>query len=169
MGKRRLAVTPQVDVMETMANGKVLLLIEDTPSDIELTKRALEKAHIANPVVVAEDGQEALDYIFGKGAYAGRDVNDLPSLILLDLNLPKVSGLEVLRRIRADERTKLQLVVILSSSKEQEDVATGYDCGANGFVRKPVDSKSFAEAIARLGLYWLLVNEPPPNSRPPAR
>ena len=142
-------------------------MVEDTPSDIELTKRALEKAHIANPVVVAEDGQEALDYVFGKGAHAGRDVNDLPALILLDLNLPKLSGLEVLRRIRADARTKRQLVVILSSSKEQEDVATGYDCGANGFVRKPVDSRGFAEAIAHLGLYWLLINEQPPNRHRP--
>ena len=154
--------------MENLPVGKALLLVEDTPSDIELTKRALKKAHIANPVVVAEDGQEALDYIFAKGAHAGRDVNDLPALVLLDLNLPKVAGVEVLRRIRADELTKLLLVVILSSSKEQEDVATGYDCGANGFVRKPVDSKSFAEAIAHLGLYWLLINESPPSRRPHA-
>jgi CheY-like chemotaxis protein len=146
-----------------MANHKVLLLIEDTASDIELTKRALDRAHIANPLVVAEDGQEGLDYIFGKGAHAGRDVNDLPALLLLDLNLPKISGLEILRRIRDDERTKRLPVVILSSSKEQEDVATGYDRGANGFVRKPVDSKEFAEAVSRLGLYWLLTNEPPPN------
>lgn len=146
-----------------MTNGRVLLLIEDTPSDIELTRRALEKAHIANPVVVAEDGQEALDYIFGKGAYAGRDVNDLPALILLDLNLPKVPGLEILRRIRADDRTKWQVVVILSSSKEQEDVSDGYDSGANGFVRKPVDSQQFLQAIANLGLYWLVTNEPAPG------
>lgn len=152
-----------------MDKGKALLLIEDTASDIELTKRALNKAHIANPLVVAEDGQEALDYIFGKGAYAGRDVNDLPALILLDLNLPKVSGLEVLRRIRENPQTKRQLVVILSSSKEQEDVTNGYDSGANGFVRKPVDSKEFTETIARLGLYWLVTNEAPPNGKPPSQ
>jgi len=146
-----------------MTKHKVLLLIEDTASDIELTKRALDRAHIANPLVVAEDGQEGLDYIFGTGAHAGRDVNDLPALVLLDLNLPKIAGLEILRRIRDDERTKRLLVVILSSSKEQEDVATGYDRGANGFVRKPVDSKEFADAVSHLGLYWLVTNEPPPN------
>jgi len=148
-----------------MENSEVLLLIEDNGSDIELTKRALERARIANPLVVADDGQEALDYIFGEGAHAGRDVSDLPALILLDLKLPKISGLEVLRRIRQDPRTQRVLVVILTSSNEQEDVTHGYDAGVNGFVRKPVDSKQFGDAIASLGLYWLVTNEPPSDAK----
>jgi len=146
-----------------MLNDGTLLLIEDNSSDIELTKRALERGHVANPLVITEDGQEALDYLFGEGAHAGRNVDDLPALILMDLKLPKVSGFEVLRRIREDPRTRTQPVVILTSSKEQEDIAKGYDLGANGYVRKPVDSRQFQEAISQLGLYWLVLNELPPK------
>ena len=141
---------------------KTILLVEDNPSDIELTKRALTKAKIANELVVAEDGQEALDYLLGTGNFAGRD--DLPRLamILLDLKLPKVDGLEVLKRIRANARTKRLPVVILTSSQEQQDIIKGYDLGANSYIRKPVDFTQFAEAIKILGLYWLVLNEPPP-------
>jgi len=141
---------------------KTILLVEDNPSDIELTKRALTKAKIANELVVAEDGQEALDYLFGTGNFAGRD--DLPriAMILLDLKLPKVDGLEVLKRIRANARTKRLPVVILTSSQEQQDIIKGYDLGANSYIRKPVDFTQFAEAIKILGLYWLVLNEPPP-------
>ena len=149
-----------------MDSDRGLLLIEDNASDIDLTKRAFEKGHVINPLVVAEDGKEALDYIFGEGAYAGRDVNDLPALILMDLKLPRVSGLEVLRRIRGDPRTKRQPVVIFTSSKEQEDVIQGYNLGANGYVRKPIDSQQFAQAIAQLGLYWLVLSELPPSEKP---
>jgi two-component system, response regulator len=141
---------------------KKILLVDDNPSDIELAKRALIKANIVNELVVAEDGQEALDYIFGTGHYAGQ--NALPSLamILLDLKLPKIDGLEVLKRIRANERTKRLPVVILTSSQEQQDIMKGYDLGANSYIRKPVDFIQFAEAIKILGLYWLVLNEPPP-------
>ena len=141
---------------------KTILLVEDNPSDIELTKRALTKAKIANELVVAEDGQEALDYLFGTGNFASRD--DLPriAMILLDLKLPKVDGLEVLKRIRANARTKRLPVVILTSSQEQQDIIKGYDLGANSYIRKPVDFTQFAEAIKILGLYWLVLNEPPP-------
>jgi two-component system response regulator len=143
-------------------NAKIILLVEDNPSDVDLTKRALQKSRITNDVIVAEDGKEALEYIFGAGAYAGRDVMELPTVVLLDLKLPKVDGLEVLRQIRADERTRRLPVVILTSSKEEQDVATSYDLGANSYIRKPVDFLQFAEAIEQLGLYWLLLNEPPP-------
>jgi CheY-like chemotaxis protein len=143
-------------------NNKTILLVEDNPSDINLTKRAFEKGHITNNLVVAEDGQEALDYIFGKGIYANRDISQLPTLILLDLKLPKVSGLEVLKRIRAAEIIKRLTVVILTSSKEDEDVAASYDLGVNSYIRKPIDFNQFAEAIKYLGLYWLVINEPPP-------
>jgi two-component system, response regulator len=141
---------------------KAILLVEDNPSDIDLTKRALAKSRIANELVVVEDGQEALDYIFGTGNHAGRDA--LPSLavVLLDLKLPKVSGLDVLKRIRADARTKRLPVVILTSSKEEQDIANCYDHGANSYIQKPVDFSQFAVAIENLGLYWLLLNEPPP-------
>jgi two-component system response regulator len=143
-------------------NTKIILLIEDNPSDVELTKRALSKAKIANELVVAEDGQEALDYLFGTGNFSGRD--DLPRLamILLDLKLPKVDGLEVLKQIRANVRTKRLPVVILTSSQEEQDIIKGYDLGANSYIRKPVDFLQFAEAIKILGLYWLVLNEPPP-------
>ena len=143
---------------------KTILLVEDNPSDIDLTKRALSKGHILNELVVAEDGQEALDYLFGTGIYADRDSATLPTLILLDLKLPKVDGHEVLRRIRADNRTKRLPVVILTSSKEEQDIATSYDIGANSYIRKPVDFLQFAEAIKNLGLYWLVLNEPPPKA-----
>jgi CheY-like chemotaxis protein len=143
-------------------NNKTILLVEDNPSDINLTKRAFEKGHITNNLVVAEDGQEALDYIFGNGIYANRDISQLPTLILLDLKLPKVSGLEVLKRIRAAEIIKRLPVVILTSSKEDEDMAASYDLGVNSYIRKPIDFNQFVEAIKYLGLYWLVINEPPP-------
>jgi two-component system, response regulator len=143
-------------------NNKTILLVEDNPSDINLTKRAFEKGHITNNLVVAEDGQEALDYIFGNGVYANRDISQLPTLILLDLKLPKISGLEVLKRIRAADIIKRLPVVILTSSKEDEDVAASYDLGVNSYIRKPIDFNQFAEAIKYLGLYWLVINEPPP-------
>jgi two-component system response regulator len=141
----------------------ILLLVEDNPSDVALTERAFEKAHIGNEMVVAQDGQEALDYLWGAGAYAGRDTADLPALVLLDLKLPKISGLDVLRRIRADARTRRLPVVILTTSKEEQDVAAGYDLGANSYIRKPVDFRQFAAAVEQLGLYWLVLNEAPPK------
>ena len=141
---------------------KIILLVEDNPSDIGLTKRALAKSHIANEMVVAEDGQEALDYLFGNGQYAGRDVSYLPALVLLDLKLPRVDGLEVLRQIRSDARTSRLPVVILTTSKEEQDVARSYDLGANSYIRKPVDFIQFAQAVEHLGLYWLVLNEPAP-------
>ena len=144
---------------------KTILLVEDNPSDIDLTKRALANANIANKLVVAEDGQEALDYLFGTGHYAGRDAAPLLAVVLLDLKLPKVDGLDVLRRIRADERTKRLPVVILTSSQEEQDIAAGYDLGANSYIRKPVDFSQFADAIKSMGLYWLVLNEPPPKVR----
>ena len=144
-------------------NSRLILLIEDNPSDVELTKRALERRHISNTLLVAEDGKEALDYLFAEGAHAGRDVTDLPTLVLLDIRLPKLDGLEVLRRIRADPRTKRLPVVILTSSNEEQDLAAGYDLGANSYIRKPVEFAKFAEAIEYLGLYWLVLNEPPPK------
>ena len=143
-------------------NSRIILLVEDDPSDIDLTKRAFEKGRVANQIVIAEDGKEALDYLFGAGGCEGRSPSDRPALILLDLKLPKVPGLEVLRRIRADARTRRLPVVILTSSKEEEDVAAGYDLGVNSYIRKPVDFNQFVEAIEQLGLYWLVLNEPPP-------
>jgi two-component system response regulator len=147
-------------------NSRLILLVEDNPSDVELTRRAFEKRHISNQLMVAEDGQEALDYLFAEGVHAARDVTDLPTLILLDLKLPKLDGLEVLRRIRADPRTKRLPVVILTSSSEEQDLAASYDLGANSYIRKPVDFAKFAEAIEYLGLYWLVLNEPPPKVSP---
>jgi CheY-like chemotaxis protein len=144
--------------------SKTILLVEDNPSDVDLTKRALSKSHILNELVVAEDGQEALDYLFGTGIYAARDSAMLPTLVLLDLKLPKIDGHEVLRRIRADNRTKRLPVVILTSSKEERDVAASYENGANSYIRKPVDFLQFVEAIKNLGLYWLVLNEPPPKA-----
>ena len=143
-------------------NNKTILLVEDNPSDINLTRRAFEKGHITNDLVVAEDGQEALDYIFGKGKYANRVISQLPTVILLDLKLPKISGLEVLKKIRATEKIKRLPVVILTSSKEEQDVAASYDLGVNSYIRKPIDFNQFAEAIKYLGLCWLVINEPPP-------
>jgi two-component system response regulator len=142
---------------------KVILLVEDNPDDIELTLRALRKSNIANKVVVARDGVEALDYLFGTGAYAGRDTDDQPQVVLLDLKLPRVDGLEVLKRIRADARTELVPVVILTSSREEQDLIQGYRSGANSYIRKPVDFDQFTEATRQLGLYWLVLNEPPPK------
>ena len=145
-----------------MNTDKAILLVEDNPDDEALTLRALRKNNISNEIVVARDGVEALDYLFGTGAHAGRDVRQQPQVVLLDLKLPKVDGLEVLRRLRADPRTKLQPVVILTSSNEEIDRVQGYALGANSYVRKPVDFHQFTEAVRQLGLYWLLLNEPPP-------
>jgi two-component system response regulator len=144
---------------------KVILLVEDNPDDEALTLRALNKNNIKNDVVVARDGAEALDYLFGTGKYAGRDTALLPQVVLLDLKLPKIEGLEVLRRVRADERTKLLPVVILTSSNEDQDRIAGYGLGANSYVRKPVDFSQFLDAARHLGLYWLVLNEPPPIRR----
>jgi CheY-like chemotaxis protein len=141
---------------------KIILLVEDNPDDELLAIRALKKNNIMNEVVVARDGVEALDYLFGTGAYAGRDMSIMPQVILLDLKLPKIDGLEVLRRLRDDERTKLLPVVILTSSKEDRDLTASYSLGANSYIRKPVDFVQFAEAIKQLGLYWLVLNESPP-------
>jgi two-component system, response regulator len=146
-------------------NEKIILLVEDNADDEELTLRALKKNNIQNEVVVARDGVEALDYLFGTGAYAGRDTSNVPSVTLLDLKLPKVDGLEVLKRLRADERTKFLPVVILTSSKEEQDLLNGYKFGANSYIRKPVDFAQFMEAVRNLGLYWLLLNESPPTER----
>lgn len=143
--------------------SKVILLVEDNPSDVGLTRRAFEKNRIGNELVVAQDGQEALDYLFGAGEWAGKAPSVLPAVVLLDLKLPKVDGLEVLRRIRENEHTKRVPVVILTSSKEQQDLAECYDQGANSYIRKPVDFVQFAEAVRQLGLYWLVLNEPPPT------
>ena len=143
-------------------NEHVILLVEDSASDEELTLRALRKNNILNTVVVAHDGAEALDYLFGQGAHAARDVRDVPQVVLLDLNLPKIGGIEVLRRIRADERTKLLPVVILTSSKEDKDLVGGYASGANSYIVKPVDFTQFADAVRQLGMYWLVLNQPAP-------
>lgn len=141
----------------------MILLVEDNPDDEALTLRALNKSKIANKIVVVRDGVEALEYLFCTGAYADRDPLELPQVTLLDLKLPKVDGLEVLRRIRSDARTKMLPVVILTSSKEEQDRVNAYSSGANSYVRKPVDFNQFVEAIGQLGLYWLVLNEPPPS------
>ncbi|HLP14794.1 MAG TPA: response regulator [Bacteroidota bacterium] len=145
-----------------MAN-KTILLVEDNTDDVELTIHALKKNNIKNDVAVMSDGAQALDYLFGAGRYSGRDLTVMPTVILLDLKLPKVDGLEVLRQIRAHELTKLLPVVILTSSKEEQDIVSGYRLGVNSYVRKPVDFNQFAEAVSHLGLYWLLMNEAPPS------
>ena len=146
-------------------NSKIILLVEDNPSDVGLTERALSKSHIANSLVVAEDGEEALDYLFGTGNYTGRTPADLHALVLLDLKLPKIGGLEVLRQIRADERTRRLPVVILTTSREEQDVAASYDYGVNSYIRKPVDFSQFVQAVQQVGLYWLILNEMPPKVR----
>ena len=139
-----------------------LVLVEDRPDDIDLTLRALKKNNIANETVVLRDGAEALDYFFATGKYAGRNLEEKPTVVLLDIKLPKVDGLEVLKRLRADERTKLIPVVILTSSKEEKDVVNGYKLGCNSYVRKPVTFEQFSQAVRDLGLYWVLLNEPLP-------
>lgn len=146
-------------------NEKVILLVEDNPMDEELTLRALMKSKILNPVVVARDGVAALDYLFARGPHVGRSRVDLPQLVLLDLKLPKLDGLEVLKEIRQNELTKLLPVVILTSSVEEDDVAQGYSLGANSYVRKPVDFDHFSEAVRQLGLYWLVLNQVVPPGR----
>ena len=143
-------------------NASLILLVEDNPGDAELTQRALKKSNVGNPIAHVSDGAEALDFLFRQGAYADRAPADMPRLVLLDLKLPKVDGLEVLRALRADERTKLLPVVMLTSSDEEQDVVRSYGLGANSFVRKPVDFAQFVEATRILGLYWLVVNRPPP-------
>jgi len=145
-------------------HDKVILLVEDNPDDETLTLRALSKSKILNKIVVARDGAEALDYLFGTGIHDGRDTSFQPQLILLDLKLPKIDGLEVLKRLRADVRTALLPVTILTTSNEERDVITSYQLGVNSYVRKPVDSDSFIEAVRQLGLYWLVLNTAPPSS-----
>ena len=141
----------------------VILLVEDNPDDEALTIRALNRNNISNEVVVARDGVEAMDYVFARGVHSERDINDLPRLVLLDLKLPKVDGLEVLKQIRADERTKRLPVVVLTSSKEDQDLVDSYNLGVNSYIRKPVDFTLFTEAVRQVGLYWLVLNEPPPR------
>jgi len=146
-------------------DDKVILLVEDNADDELLTLRALKKNNIRNEVVVARDGNEALDYLFGTGVHSGRDLSVMPQIILLDLKLPKVDGFEVLNRVRASEITKFLPVVILTTSNEDQDRIRGYDLGANSFVRKPVEFEKFIEAVRQLGLYWLILNEPAPVPR----
>jgi two-component system response regulator len=143
-----------------MANNTILL-VEDNPDDVELTLRAFKKSNLKNEITIARDGVEALDFLFGTGAHAGRDVSDLPQLVMLDLNIPKIDGLEVLQAMRADERTKLVPVVVLTSSREQEDIVKSYRFGANSFVRKPVDFLEFVQAVQQLELYWVVLNQLP--------
>jgi len=146
-------------------NKKTILLVEDNANDEYLTLRALKKYNVANDVTVARDGVEALDYLFATGAHAGRDTRELPSVVLLDLKLPKVDGLEVLRRVRNDERTQMLPVVILTSSNEERDVINGYKLGTNSYVQKPVDFTAFMDAVGQLGLYWLMLNQPVPMQK----
>lgn len=144
-------------------NNKTILLVEDNPDDETLTLRAFRKANIVNEVVVARDGAEALDYLFGTGKYAGRDPRERPAVILLDLKLPKIDGIEVLRRLRADDRTRLTHVVIITTSREEQDVIRGYELGANSYICKPVNFEEFAKVAQQIGLYWLVLNEPVPR------
>jgi two-component system, response regulator len=153
-------------LMNSLGTDKrTILLVEDNPGDEALTLRALKKNNIRNDVVIARDGVEALDYLFGTGAYAGRDTRELPELVLLDLKLPKVDGLEVLRSIRGDERTRLLPVIMLTSSLEDRDVVESYAKGCNSYVRKPIDFTEFSEAVRQLGLYWLVINVAAPKFR----
>lgn len=142
---------------------KIILLVEDNPDDEELTVRTLKKNNIMNKIIVAHDGVEALDYLFGKGKYAKRDITNLPVIVMLDIKLPKINGLELLKRIRTDKRTKLIPVVILTSSDEERDLVESYKLGANSYVRKPVDFNQFQSAVKQLALYWILLNKVPPN------
>lgn len=144
--------------------NRVILLIEDNPDDEELTLRALKKNNIRNEIIIARDGAEALDFLFGEGQYAGRDTSVMPQVTLLDLKLPKINGLAVLKRMRENELTRHLPVVVLTSSKEDRDLAQSYDLGANSYIRKPVDFNEFTEAVRQLGLYWLILNEVPPNT-----
>ena len=143
---------------------KIILLVEDNPDDEALTLRALKKNNVLNEVIVARDGVEAIDYLFGEGSHAGRNTSIMPEVVLLDLNLPKVNGLEVLQRIRGDKRTKLLPVVVLTSSKEERDMVSSYDLGANSYIRKPVDFIEFGQAVQQLGLYWLILNQSAPKA-----
>ncbi len=142
---------------------KIIMLVEDNPDDEELTLRALRKANIANEVFVARDGTEALDFLFGTGRHAGLKTLPMPAVVLLDLKLPKLNGIDVLKRMRADPRTKLIPVVVLTSSSEDEDMLKSYQSGANSYVRKPVEFSSFANAVTQLGMYWMLLNQVPPS------
>ena len=144
-----------------LMKNKVILLVEDNPDDVKLTMRALKKSNILNEVVVAQDGAEALDYLFCTGKYSGRDKNVMPQVVLLDLKMPKVDGLEVLQRLRNDERTKLLPTVVLTTSNEDRDRIESYKLGANSYIRKPVDFEQFVGAVQSLGLYWLVLNEAP--------
>jgi CheY-like chemotaxis protein len=151
--------------LEVFMDSLKILLVEDNLDDVDLTLRALRKNNIANDLVIASDGVEAIDYLFGTGAYAGRDLSDMPQVILLDLKLPKIDGLQVLQRIRSNERTRLLPVVVLTTSDEERDLIDSYHFGANSYVRKPVDFLEFTEAIRQLGMYWLLLNRVPPTFR----
>jgi CheY-like chemotaxis protein len=144
------------------ASDKVILLVEDNPDDEVLAIRALKRSHISNEIVVAHDGVEALDYLFGTGVYAGRDISLQPAVILLDLKLPRIDGIEVMRRLQENENTRLLPVVVLTTSNEEKDILTSYKLGCNSYIRKPVDFIQFAEAVRQLGMYWLLMNEQPP-------
>jgi two-component system response regulator len=143
---------------------RTILLVEDNPDDVALTMRAFKQHNVQSEVVVARDGLEALDYLFGTGAHAGRDISRMPQLILLDLKMPKIDGMEVLRRVRADDRTSLLPVVILTTSREEQDLIDGYAFGANSYICKPVDFEQFVEAVRRLGVYWLVLNETPTHN-----
>lgn len=145
------------------AKDKIILLVEDNPDDEALAIRALKRNHISNTIVVAHDGVEALDFLFGVGIHNGRDISIKPTVILLDLKLPRIDGIEVLRRLREDDRTKLLPVVVLTTSSEEQDMLDSYSLGCNSYIRKPVDFIQFSDAIRQLGMYWLLMNEPPPN------
>lgn len=146
-----------------MIRNRVILLVEDNPNDVELTLRAFEKSKVLNEIVVARDGEQAIHYLFSTGPHADRDPAMMPEVVLLDMKLPKIDGLGVLRRMRADERTRRLPVVMLTSSKEEKDVLSSYELGANSFVRKPVDFGEFVDAARHLGLYWLVMNEPAPH------
>jgi len=147
-------------------NDCEILLVEDNPDDIELTLLAFEESRVCNEIMVVRDGQEALDYLFCRGKYAGEELKALPAVVLLDLKLPKVDGLEVLRQVRADPVTKCLPIIVLTSSKDEEDIVRSYSLGANAYVRKPVDYSQFVDAARTLGLFWLILNEPPPRRRP---
>jgi two-component system response regulator len=149
-----------------LARNRIILLVEDNADDVDLTLRAFEKSKVVNKIIVARDGGEALEYLFATGAHSGRDVTLMPEVVLLDLKLPRIDGLDVLRRMRADDRTRRLPVVVLTSSSEEQDLVRSYNLGANSFVRKPVDFFAFVGAAQQLGLYWLVLNEPPPNGAP---